>query len=201
MNIQKLSDILRQKITLELVSEVSDTVLAKKYGVSRKTVWRLRQQKPADAKPKPEVITKPKPEVIAKPILGSYTSVKNTETLVFFAVQLLRRENYKDVTQAVLVAAKNANILFQHIQVLDIPVIGSTAFVRFRADIKDVVAVMKRLKDRAFIIANSTAFTLYFPDGRTGKPPASLMCAVPKLGFGQIYAGTQIKRWEYQFMN
>jgi hypothetical protein len=55
------------------------------------------------------------------------------------------------------------------------------------------------LADRGNILDIMGTYNVRFPNGRTGKYPASTMCAAPKIGFGQTYAGTRIKRWKQQF--
>jgi hypothetical protein len=226
--ILKLSDELRQKIISRLSMESSDTVLAKEFGVHRKTIWRLRQIPhvksdeiiPPPSKelapieippvsPVPEIpersIPAPRPEKPSK--LNQETSKETdilspTELHTYFAVQILKRENYKDVVQTVLSAADANKILFRKIQVLDVNPVGATNFVKFRSDVADASGIVKNLEGRAFIIKIDGSFIVHFPNGRIGgKYPIFGMCSTPKIGFGHTFAGTRVKRWRYQFQD
>jgi hypothetical protein len=229
-----LTDEVRRAVLSKIPEEPSDTKLAKAFGISRKTIWRLRKtlkrneiippplkkakrtkldsllsipkvvEKEPEIKVTPEVkepiseikvalqYEKPKPE----PILKSNV----VQLITHFAIQLLRRENFKDVAYEVISAAASAKILFRKLQVLDDQLsIGATTFVRFRADIQDIHPLIEHLKERAYICVENDAFVVQFPDGRKGKYPSSIMCATPHMGPNHFFAGTRIARWKYQF--
>lgn len=119
--------------------------------------------------------------------------------VTYFAVQLLRGEHVKDVLKIVLEEADKKGVLFRKIQILDITPLGVTPFVRFRSDVEDAHLVVQDLVDRAIVTQSHEGFQAYFPSGRSGKFPTSSMCLGPKMGYGQTYAGTRIKRWKKQF--
>jgi hypothetical protein len=217
----------RQDLLSKLATEPSDTKLATEFGISRKTVWRMRQKPgaeampnaitpPAPAKATPPVVipAAPVPKVaiprvmkvpVAAPPLASVhdvmpkVDVELVRLNTYFAVQLLKGEAFKQVCQMVLTAADAQGVLFRKLQVLDITVVGNAAFVRFRSDMQDCRKVLNSLEDRANIMESGGSYSVWFPNGRTGKFPVSTMCCAPKIGFGQTYAGTRIKRWKQQF--
>jgi len=243
----RLPEELLKKIISRLASEPSDTRLSEEFGVSRKTIWRLRQA-PVIKVPKPthtprkKTVTSLQKETVPLPQEEINLSLQKDESLAttittvpppppppiekealqenplpvvavskgplevivtvldtYFAVQLLPRESYKEVVQIVLTTANAEKILFRKIQVLDISSIGTTNFVRFRSDVQNVKIILERLKERASIVQVDGSFMIQFPDGRSGKCPAALMCATPKIGFGQTFVGTKIARWRHQF--
>jgi hypothetical protein len=222
----KLSDELCQKIISRLPLELSDTILAKEFGVHRKTIWRLRQTIGAKSdeiipppskeldpieippvSPVPEIpeksIPAPRPEKSSESNRGTSKEtdiLSPTELHTYFAVQILKRENYKDVVQTVLSAADANKILFRKIQVLDVNPVGATNFVKFRSDVADASGIVKSLEGRAFIIKIDGSFIVHFPNGRIGgKYPIFGMCSTPKMGFGHTFVGTRTKRWAEQF--
>jgi hypothetical protein len=229
----RLTDELRHKITARLKDEPSDTKLSNEFGVSRKTIWRLRratEPRPASVEivpPAPEKEIKVeipatpkapsiKPKAAAKPkaakkvpakkaMLRHQSSVMPKVDTVkvhlstYFAVQLLRGENVRDVLKIVMDLADKKKNLFRKIQILDITPIGGVSVVRFRSDMEDAHSVVKDLKDRVLVTSGIGGYQALFPTGRVGKFPASIMCVGPKMGYGQTYAGTRIKRWKQQF--
>jgi len=118
---------------------------------------------------------------------------------VYFAIESLRGENFKHVTQIVLEAADKRGILFRRLQVLDIISVGAKAFVRFRADMANLQPVVNQLKDRGVIHEFGGGYVVHLVDGRKAKFSMAIMCSVPKAGFGQLFVGTRIKRWKQQF--
>jgi hypothetical protein len=118
---------------------------------------------------------------------------------VYFAIESLRGENFKHVTQIVLEAADKRGILFRRLQVLDIISVGAKAFVRFRADMANLQPVVNELKDRGVIHEFGGGYVVHLVDGRKAKFSMAIMCSVPKAGFGQLFVGTRIKRWKQQF--
>jgi len=230
----RLSDELRSRITARLSDESSDTKLASEFGVSRKTIWRLRnpQVKPRP-RPKSEEIPPPPTDVamtVVVPPNPPVPRVSNNHELreppppvtkparrrtrsdvipkvdpvkvhlsTYFAVQLLRCEKAIDVLRLVLEDADKKGILFRKIQVLDITSVGGTSFVRFRSDVSDAHTIVKDFPDRAIITQSLEGYRAWFPSGKTGKFPASSMCVGPKMGYGQTYVGTRVKRWKQQF--
>jgi len=225
----KLSEELRQQIVSKLAIEPSDTLIAKEFGVHRKTVWRLRQTcraktdeiipppkeetKPVKIPPSPLVpdisersIPAPRPEKtkISEQVQEAKVSpsILSPELNTYFAVQMMRWEHYKEVVQVVLMAAAANKILFRKIQVLDVSTVGATSFVRFRSDVEDASAIVKSLEKRAFIIKENDAFMIHFPDDRVGgKYPTFSMCSTPKVGFGHTFVGTKVARWKNQFQD
>lgn len=223
----KLSDKLRQKLISRLSVEPSDTILAKEFGVHRKTIWRLRQTICAKndeiIPPPPKELTpieilpiSPVPDISEKSIpvprpekpsesnkeVSKETDILSPELNTYFAVQILKRENYKDVVQTVLAAADANKILFRKIQVLDVYLVGATTFVKFRSDVADASTIVKSLKGRAFIIKGDGSFMVHSPDGQIrGKYPTFGMCSTSRMGFGQTFAGTKTKRWVMQFQD
>jgi hypothetical protein len=206
----------RREILSKLPGEPSDTVLSKEFGVSRKTIYRLRKLLPKREKirppppPKvedvppigtppvpaiPESKEEPPPESAVKPKV----TMSSVQLGTYFAIQLLQGENYMDVAYAVTAAADSAGILFRKLQVLDLPTFGTTNFVRFRSDIEDIRAVIKSLGRESYIIQESSAFIARLPNGRKGKYSTSAMLAAPRMGLGQVFFGTRVKRWEHQF--
>jgi len=241
--IAPLSDERRTELLARLATEPSDTKLSLEFGISRKALWRMRQNLKKDAapvvpvpvmtppapeasKPLPPVVIPPAPvpKVVVPKVLKAPPQAVTTPTLVqpppapfpedprpkvdvepvhlstYFAVQLLRGESHKQVANVILTEAEAKGILFRKLQVLDIVSVGTTSFVRFRGDLPDAFAVLKALRDRALIVPDSVgAYTVTFPNGRSGKFPGSSMCSSPKMGFGHTYAGTRIKKWKQQF--
>lgn len=234
----------RQALLAKLSEEPSDTKLATEFGVSRKTVWRLRQT-PVEAPiveskrhatfppappeplvvsiptpPPPKLEVEPEPEPVPEPTPEPVperpkpaAKIKRTEDVLpkvdvepvvlgtYLAIQMLRGENYKFVVERVLAEADILNILFRKIQVLEIITVGTGTFVRLRMDLPSphlLLAAMLKSGRATIDMANGTGF-ISFPGGRHGKYPTSSLCAMPKIGFGQIYAGTRIKRWKAQF--
>lgn len=120
-------------------------------------------------------------------------------TLSYFAVQIFGYENFKAVVKAVLEAAHKQGLLFRQLQVLDETSIGALKFIRFRADLQDVNSLVNGLANRGVVYGMGGIYFAHFVDGRNGKVPASTMCSVSKVGFGQSYVGTKIKRWRAQF--
>lgn len=118
---------------------------------------------------------------------------------IYFAIESLRGENFKHVTQIVLEAADKRGILFRRLQVLDIISVGAKAFVRFRADMANLQPVVNELKDRGVIHEFGGGYVVQLVDGRKAKFSMATMCSVPKAGFGQLFVGTRIKRWAKQF--
>lgn len=143
---------------------------------------------PPPAPPPPTV--DPRPKVDVEPVyLNTY-----------FALQILRGESYKQVAQVVLTEAKAKGVLFRKLQVMDIVSVSTTAFVRFRSDMPDALAVLKSLQNRALIaVGYGGIYMVTFTNGRSGRFPMSTMCSSPKIGFGHTYAGTKIKKWQDQF--
>lgn len=226
----------RKELLARLATEPSDTKLSNEFGISRKTIWRMRQSLKDPTAPAPpsesQVMRKvvvpdepkaeapmppsepvvappaassvPPPAVVASPVIPKEDVRPKVDTTpvhlsTYFAVQLLRGESYKDVANAVLTAADAKGVLFYKLQVLDITVVGATAFVRFRADMPDAFAVVRNMTTRGIIVMLGGTYIVQFPGGKQGKYPTSTMCSAPKVGFGQVYAGTKIKRWKHQF--
>ena len=240
----KLPENKRQRIFARLESEPSDTILAREFGVHRKTIWRLRKE--ADSKraeslsttrknktipppptsnpPKvkippmatPNIHTKLEPSKAPPKSASQATTVPTGERHVdvspkvntvkvqlgtYFAVQRLGRDNYKNVSEAVLEAAYLHKILFRKLQILELMSVGATSFFRFRSDVEDVSLIIEELlKERAVISQGlDGGYKARFPNGKTGKVSTALMCLEPKGGYGQTYAGTRIRRWRDQF--
>lgn len=218
----------RKELVARLATEPSDTKLSNEFGISRKTIWRMRQalktrtdipvpsesqvmrkvEVPAAPQPKATMpTTEPEaavPEVApsAPPVREDPRPKVDVEPVVlstYFAVQLLRGENSKDVAHVVLTSADAKGILFRKLQVLDLCSVGAFSFVRFRSDMNDAFEIVRTLTSRGIIVELGGAYTVQFPNGRQGKYPTSTMCSAPKVGFGQVYAGTRIKRWKQQF--
>jgi len=208
---QKLSNELRQGILSKIPEEPSDTKLSQEFGVSRKTIWRLRRSEPKNNEiipPKPRKMASinipqtPIPVFPPPPKQSPIRSKANVKLGTYFGIQLLRGENYKDVAYLVTEAAERTGVLFRKLQVLDLPSIGATSFVRFRSDIEDIQAVIGYMLMegpwRAHIVQERDAYIAQLP-GRSGKYSTSSMCATPRMGLGQTFAGTRIKRWKFQF--
>jgi len=220
-----LTDKQRQKIVDKLASEPSDSKLADKFGTSRTTVWRLRQEETAKQvklkrakarmkakekiKPAVKTVRAPVPmpvapvaPVEAKPAAVDPTPKVDAEPSVlgtYFAVQLLRCEHIKEVANAVMQAAETRGALFRKLQVMDLVSVGTVTFVRFRSDLANPGAVLTNL-NRGFISFLDGNYRITFADGRQGvKFPTTIMCSVQKVGFGQTFAGPKIKRWAQQF--
>jgi hypothetical protein len=247
--VTRLTDELKGQILVELHAEPSDTKLAAKYGVSRKTIWRLRQgpaplkpaiQMPAVKVPDPprasampdEITPPPSPIAIATSVtvppvppvptaeMGSLKDPPPTRLArprsrsdirpkvdvgpsflnTYFAVQLLRGEDYAQVAFLVLNEAQKLGVLFRKLQVLDVASVGGSMFVRFRSDVDDAHKVVCGLLERAIITQGvDGGYYANYPSGRTGKYPTSAMCVGPKVGFGRMFVGTRIRRWRQQF--
>jgi len=219
-----LTDKQRQKVIDKLSSEPSDSKLADKFGISRTTIWRIRQEETArqaklkraksrvKAKEKtkmqprkptlvpataPQVIAAPPPMPAADPM--PKVDVEPHAMGTHFAVQLLRCEHMKDVANAVMQAAEARGVLFRKLQVLDFVSVGTSSFVRFRSDLANPAAVLTGL-NRGFIAFSDGNYRCTFADGRQGvKFPTTIMCSVQKVGFGQTFAGPKVKRWAQQF--
>jgi hypothetical protein len=137
----------------------------------------------------PAVREDPRPKVDVEPV------TLNTH----FAVQILRGESFKDVAHTVLMSADAKGVLFRKLQVLDLCSVGAFSFVRFRSDMADAFEVVRTLTNRGIIVELGGVYMVQFPSGRQGRYPTSTMCSAAKVGFGQVYAGTRIKRWKQQF--
>lgn len=213
----RLSEDLKVKIFARLAEESSDTVLANEFDVSRKTIWRMRQKMTAPQKPS-EPQTKPSPfppkRVSArasslrkdqeKPMqdVTPKVDVVPVKLKTYFAVQKLGGEHYLNVVEAVLDSAHAQGILFRKIQVMDLSSVGGASFVRFRSDLEDALPVLQPLLEKRAVIAlepGTSNFKAVFPTGRTGNFPISTMLMGPKMGYGQVYVGTKIRRWKEQF--
>lgn len=131
---------------------------------------------------------KPKADLVEPVLLGAY-----------FGVEILRGETTKDVASTVLNAADRAGNLFRKLQVLDTTLVGTVAFVRFRSDLTGAYALLRSLTSRGVIVEMGGAYITHLSNGRSGRIPTSTMCSAVKIGFGQVYAGTKIKRWRQQF--
>lgn len=152
--------------------------------------------------PLPIIPTDQNPKVPNSDIKPSAPKVvveSESTTLSYFAVQIFGFENFKAVVKVVLEAASKQGLLFRKLQVLDVTSIGAFKFIRFRADLQDINSLANGLIDRGVIFQNGGTYFVHFVDGRNGKVPASTMCAVSKVGFGQTFVGTRIKRWKAQF--
>lgn len=220
-----LTDKQRQKIIDKLGVESSDSKLADKFGTSRTTVWRIRQEetarqaklkranqrmkakekiKPAVKKPArlPAPMPAPAPKQQAVPVTADVApkvDVEPNAMVTYFAAQLLRCEHIKDVANAVMQAAETRGVLFRKLQVMDFVSVGTSSFVRFRSDLPDPAAVLTNL-NRGFISFSDGNYRITFADGRQGvKFPTTIMCSVQKVGYGQTFAGPKIKRWAQQF--
>jgi len=241
---------LRQIALARIAEEPSDTKLSNELGISRKTLWRLRQsltapqeKEPAPPPPTPKeepvlprtqeitpppmpspsdtpkVEIPPLPKVDAPPlrVVGSSSEVPGVELpkdvlpkvdvapthlSTYFAVQMLPREAVRDVAQVLLNEADSKGILFRKLQALDTVAVGTTLFARFRADFTDTegYTIMRALKGRGTIAQVYGSYTVQLTNGRSGKYPTATMCATAKAGFGQVFAGTRIKRWKQQFV-
>jgi hypothetical protein len=217
----------RRKELIAKLPTASDTKLAEEFGVSRKTIWRLRQGQKQKSQSQtrmaavqiPEVaptpVPEPEPERFEPPTLTVVPKLDTAEPKpeverpkkveapvhlnTYFAVQLLRGESPKLAAGAVLTCAHSKGVLFRKLQVLDITLVGARPFVRFRSDMPTAYDVIRTMTGRAIIAEVGGAYMVQFEDGRSGKYPASSMCSPPKVGFGQVYAGTKIKRWKEQF--
>lgn len=218
----------RQKIIDKLASEPSDVKLADKFGISRTTVWRIRQDettkqaklKRAKARMKaketnkmqttmkPAIVPAPAPVVTAPaPVIQALPKIDPTPRVdaepvamgTYFAVQLLRCEHIKDVANAIMQAAESRGVLFRKLQVMDFVSVGTSSFVRFRSDLAEPATVLSGLK-RGFISFAEGNYRFTFADGRQGvRFPTTIMCSVQKVGFGQTFAGPKIRRWAQQF--
>jgi hypothetical protein len=214
---------------LSRLATESDTQLSKAFGISRKSIWRVRQSllnpkpkkmqneiaPPAPVEPIPvRAIPQvdPVPEVAARepqvPVSASKpvfeapkVEVESVDYSTHFAVQLNRGENYKNVVAQVLNEANKLGILFRKIQVLDVTSIGTSNFVRLRSDLPNAHTIVARFlqEGRAVVSQVGGQYLLRFPNGRNGKVPSTTMCAANRPGFGQTYVGTKIKRWKAQF--
>lgn len=120
----------------------------------------------------------------------------------YFAVQLQGKETSHHVAEVVLKAAKEIDLLFRRLEVLDTLSVGGASVVRMRADILNPYPLIDRIHaaGRAVISAGTGGeYIVRFPGGRTGRYPTTTMHAVAKLGQARMYRGTRIKRWECQF--
>jgi hypothetical protein len=177
----------------------------------------VSRSEPVREAPKVEPIVAPKapipvpiplsvalPPLQPKPIRKSDVMPKvDTEAVAlsnYFSVHILRGESYRTVSKLVLDAAEADGVLFRKLQVMDIHAVGTTPFVRFRSDV-DLTRILSKLEGRGTITVDPAtgSYMARFVDGRGGKYPTSVMNAAPKLGFGQIFAATRIKRWRAQF--
>ncbi len=216
---------LTQEQLAQLVSRLStesDTQLAKAFGIHRKSVWRIRQNhlvpkptKAVEVKVDRESTIPPppvqEPPVVAVPPQSDVPTDEVQKTRAkpepvtvilstYIGVQLLKFEQTKDVVRQILDAAAARNILFRKIQVLAQVTIGVGNFVLVRADIPDAFDIVQDLLlGRGVINMINGTYVVRYPDGRSGKVPASTISIAPKIGFGQTYAGTKIKRWKQQF--
>lgn len=120
--------------------------------------------------------------------------------VVYFAVQVLKSENFRDVALAVLTAAEKKKVLFRTLEPLGVTTVGTTPFIRFRGDVPDAFKICKSLGGRSFIAESGGIYTVYFVDGRTGRIPTSSICIGPSVGFGTAFAGTKVVRWKRQFV-
>lgn len=126
----------------------------------------------------------------------------DTEPVVLssnFAVQLLPRESYRDVAKLVLATADEAKVLFRKLEVMELMTVGTTTFVRFRSDLRDVGRVCERLAGRSYVAERAGAYVVHFIDGRAGRLPATSMCLGAKAGFGVVFTGPRIAKWKAQF--
>lgn len=214
----KLSEEKLAELTSRLASE-TDTQLSRAFEVSRKTIWRLRQAlmkvngtevaKPAKITLAPPLVARPAPVERAKepplPLSPAASvlpkvDVEPTVLSTYFGVQILRGDTQKTLIEKILMVADRQGLLFRKIQVLDQVAFGAQTFLRVRSDLPDAMPVVSDLaKDRAIIAHIQGTYIAQFPDGRTGKVPTSTMCSSLKTGFGQVYAGTRIKKWKTQF--
>lgn len=220
----RLPEELRVQILDRLKSEPSDTKLASEFEVSRKTIWRLRQEPVKDKKPTPnspkskkmtthqvsqsvatipvksppQAVLEPVPEPVRAMDILPKVDVAPVVLGTYFAIQPLRGENYKQLSAMIMEAADKKGILFRKLQVLDTITVGAFSFIRFRSDTIDIWEIVKGW-DRGVILPSLDGFQVILKGGKTGKFPAATMCTGPKIGFGQIYAGTRIKRWKQQF--
>lgn len=205
-----LTEKIRNKIIAKLPKK-SDTELADEFGVSRKTIWRIRQDVKLDTSKVPAVDNPPMQTPVAKPsdiapvVFNSLSPKVDVEPVVlgtYFSLQLLRGESYKDVAHAFLDAAEKLGALFRKLQVMDLMTVGTTTFVRFRTDLTPIEPILSVMSNRGTVSADVTGgYTVKFLGGRSGKYPTSTMCLQPKLGFGQILMGTRLKRWRQQFVS
>jgi hypothetical protein len=120
----------------------------------------------------------------------------------YFAAQLKTAEKAVHVAEAVMKAAKAADILFRRLEVLDIVTIGTTRFVRMRSEIVNPFPILDRLYHEGRGVISSKhggEYVALLVGGREGKVSNILMHASPKLGQSRMFRGTRIKHWERQF--
>ena len=220
-----LTDKQRQKVISKL-PKMSDNEIAEKCGVSRSTVWRIRQdvtaqemkRKRAAARMKAkekkasEVVPResrirPPAAVPVAPLEPSNVvpvhevvpkvDVEPVALVHYFAVQVLRGESVRDVVAAVMKAAEAEGLLFRKLQTLDCISVGTMPFARFRSDLAELPVGLGT--QRGVIAFVDGSYRVSFTDGRHVKYPTTVMCSVQKAGFGVMFAGTRIARWAQQF--
>jgi hypothetical protein len=119
----------------------------------------------------------------------------------YFAVQSTRYETSHDVAKAVMMASKTAQVLFRRLESLDTMSVGTSTFIRFRADLGTPRAVFGALLagGRGVIECQGKTYVVKLPGGRSGPMNTLTMHAEPKPGNQRMYRGTKIKSWEDQF--
>jgi hypothetical protein len=120
----------------------------------------------------------------------------------YFAVQLKDREVSHHVAGAVLHTAKSLGLLFRRLEVLDTVTVGTSSFVRMRADLVNPFPVLDKVYADGRGVISSMAggdYAVRLFGGRIGKVPNLFMHSAPKVGQARMYRGTKIKRWETQF--
>lgn len=221
-----LTDKQRQRVISKL-PKMSDNEIAEKCGVSRSTVWRIRQDVTAqEAKRKRAAARMKAKEKKASEVVPREPRVRTSAAVApaaalepsnvvpvhevvpkvdvepvalvhYFAVQVLRGESVRDVVAAVMKAAEAEGLLFRKLQTLDCISVGTMPFARFRSDLPELPVGLGT--QRGVIAFVDGGYRVSFTDGRQVKYPTAVMCSVQKAGFGITFAGTRIARWAQQF--
>ncbi len=115
-----------------------------------------------------------------------------------------KHETPHDVIQTILQKAALVGLKFERLDYLDTLVMGSTTFIRFRADTLDQWKVLNPLYSEGRSVIGygqhpdkSMGFVIKLAGGRMGKTNFTTMQAEPKAL--RTYLGTQNDHWARQF--
>ena len=120
----------------------------------------------------------------------------------YFAVQMMQHEATIDVVASVMRAAKTLKVMFRRLEILDKMTIGTSTYVRMRADVISSRPILDQLfsDGRAVVgLVPGNGYVVRVSDGRTGKVTNLLMHATSKPGYSRVFRGPKMKFWERQF--
>ena len=120
----------------------------------------------------------------------------------YFAAQLRPGEQPIHVVAALMKAAKEAKILFRHLELLDVVTIGTVSYVRMRSEIVNPYPILDLLYGTGRGVVSSMQggeYVARLPGGRMGRVSGLVMHATAKLGQTKMFRGTKFKHWDRQF--